>query len=45
MKWKTNYKGFHIGKQHEEARSMGSGEELVGEEKLNLVEAPGINAP
>lgn len=46
MKWKTNYKGFPYRENNMKgSRSMEIGEEYVGEEKLNLVEAPGINAP
>lgn len=45
MKWKTNYKGFPYRENMKENRSMEIGKEYVGEEKLNLEEAPGINPP
>lgn len=46
MKWKTNYKGFPCRENNmKENRGMEVGEEYMGEEKLNLVQAPGINAP
>lgn len=46
MKWKTNYKGFPYRENNmKENRGMEVGEEYMGEEKLNLVQAPGINAP